>query len=123
VVGVAVGILLGFGGGASSVPSVPNGSGSGTRFGQILGTLRVTTTIYAHDVPGTVELIGGGHSFSRTAGTDGRFTMHLPAGTYKAVGSSPEFVAEDVRMPCASTGPVDVRPGSTSVITITCDGY
>jgi hypothetical protein len=98
----------------------------------------VPTTMAAEaTITGTLEAIGGpagipdrplygqvtatesGHPYSVSVGTDGRYAVTVPAGTYTVVGRSPLYQGGAAY--CYAAKPVTVGSGSTAAARVVCD--
>lgn len=53
-------------------------------------------------------------------GASGALVVHLPAGTYTAVGHSPMVYSGPSEMACIALKPVVVRAGQTQSVTVAC---
>lgn len=107
-----------------SVPASPLGA---HRIGTATGRLMLNAGLAAagyHSLPGTVRFVGPqGTGPTVHVADDGRFKVRLRVGTYKAVGSSPEYLVErPSTMPCSAPSVVAVRAGRTTNVIVTCEG-
>jgi len=68
---------------------------------------------------GGVTATGGGHSYSATVGTDGRYSLSVPAGTYTVVGRSPQY--QGGAADCHAANPVAVSAGGTASADVGCE--
>ena len=70
-------------------------------------------------LPGNVTLRSrDGATFTSTAGSDGAFSLQVPAGSYTATGRSPLYQSGDVD--CQALGPVTVTAGASSRMDVFC---
>lgn len=127
VVLVATGATRSGARGPSSEPPAPASPLGPPRTGTVTGRLMLDAGVVAsgyHGLPGTVRFIGsGGTGATVRVADDGRFTVRLRAGTYKAVGSSPRFLTgQPSMMPCNGRSPVAVRAGRTTSVIVVCEG-
>lgn len=112
-----------FGGRGNPPPAAPSGSPPGVAPGSVNGILRFEG-ITAHSVAGTVLLVGAhGERIAVRVPADGRFTVHIPPGTYTATGHSPQVLSEGVEVTCTSRAPVIVRSGATTPVVLGCEGF
>ena len=74
-----------------------------------------------HRLPGNVVFIDskGDHASVRI-GASGALVVHLPAGTYTAVGQSPLVHSGSSEMACNALKPLVVRAGQTQSVTVAC---
>jgi len=125
-IGITAGVMASGGGRSpshapgSSEPLLTGSSGT------VSGTLKLEAGVSLagfHGLPGTVSLVGS-HGVTHTinVGSDGKFLMHVPAGTYTAIGKSPRYLTDGTEMPCHSRSPIVVQAGVTSTITVVCEG-
>lgn len=59
-------------------------------------------------------------TFSGTSGADGKFSLAVPAGTYKASGTTPRIMGPNGPSTCDALTPVTVVAGKTVAVTIAC---
>ena len=62
------------------------------------------------------ESNGARYSFS--AGANGRFSIHVPVGTYTVSGQNPDYEGGTAK--CQASGPVKVTKGATSSVAVDC---
>ena len=124
---VAVGVTRSGAQGPSSGRPVPASPLGGLHAGVVTGRLMLDAGVAAsgyHALPGTVRFVGQ-HGAGRVVNVanDGQFTVRLPAGTYRAIGSSPQFlIGRPTDMPCNGRSPVVVRARGTSTVIVVCEG-
>jgi len=63
-------------------------------------------------VPGTVTIHGPGGEHETTAGEDGYYAVHLPAGTYTVTATSPKYIIDGLARPAHAEAIVE--PGRTT---------
>src|SRR5689334_23976719 len=118
---------------ASCSSSKPRGksTSTGSRDGTVTGTLKLR----GGPAPGTGRAASGKvYAFSSssftgtpaatvTAGTDGRFSLSLPAGTYYLAATSPSFSIDPppTTPPCRGDKPAVVSVGGTSRVDVACE--
>ena len=93
------------------------------------GTTKTTQTVTGHlveeggmssvqsPVPGNIEIIGGTHTYSTTAGWNGTFSLEVPAGTYQAQGRP--AIKGLSGYPCVSQ-PFTLKAGTAIHTTVIC---
>ncbi len=88
--------------------------------GSITGTLEAVggPAGPARPLSGRITAHSGGHTWSTMAGTDGRFSFHVPPGTYGLTGRSPSY--QDGTVDCIADGAVVVSSGSTVATHVMC---
>ena len=125
-IGITAGVMASGGGGSS--PHAPGSSEPllTANTGTVSGTLKLEAGVSLagfHGLPGTVSLVSS-HDVTHTmnVGSDGKFLIHVPAGTYTAIGQSPKYLTDGTKMPCHSRSPAVVQAGVTSTITVVCEG-
>jgi len=97
-----------------------------TTFGTVTGALEERAVPGPPGVtalPGTVTLTAaGGRRYTIHVRDNGAFSVHVPAGTYTADGSSPGLVegATDAAVRCFDVSLVHVKVGSTTRIVVSC---
>lgn len=107
-----------------SVPASPLGAHrTGTATGKLMLNAGVAASGY-HSLPGTVRFVGPqGTGPTVRVADDGGFKVRLHAGTYRVIGSSPEYlVGQPGTMPCSGPSPVTVQAGKTTSVIVTCEG-
>ena len=68
--------------------------------------------------PGTVTLTGPGVHQDVSVGTDGRYSVTVPAGRYAVVGRSPLYESDAAL--CRATGVATVTSGHTTTANVLC---
>jgi FlaG/FlaF family flagellin (archaellin) len=68
---------------------------------------------------GNVTATGNGHSYSVSVGTDGRYSISVPAGTYTVVGRSPQY--QGGTTDCHLADPVTASSGGTATADVMCE--
>jgi hypothetical protein len=100
--------------------SSPNGPSGPT--GTLTGTLQAVGGPPGggpRALSGQVTLHGsGGHITGITVGTNGRFSVPVPVGTYTVSGQSPNY--EGGTVACRASGPVVVTKGVTRSVEVDC---
>ncbi len=71
-------------------------------------------------LPGKIEARdSAGNVFSVTVGSDGRFRLSLPPGTYQVTGTSP--LIDDGKARCDAAKPVHVaKTGKAAAVLVVC---
>lgn len=59
-------------------------------------------------------------TFRVRTGTDGRFSVAAPPGTYTAVGFTPEYMVNKRQAECHAIGAASVAAGHASILTVAC---
>jgi hypothetical protein len=55
-----------------------------------------------------------------TVSATGRFTAHIPIGTWKVTASSPQFIQNGQRGACGAVRPITVKVGKTIHVAVQC---
>ena len=55
-----------------------------------------------------------------TVSATGRFTAHIPIGTWKVTASSPQFIQNGQRGACGAIRPITVKVGKTIHVAVQC---
>jgi hypothetical protein len=107
----------------STSTAAAGGTVTGTlelRGGPPPGTPRAASgTVYAF----TSNSYTGAPAATVTTGNDGRFSLHLPSGTYYLAATSPSFSIDPPppTPPCRGNKPAVVSVGSTSRVDVACE--
>ena len=100
--------------------SSPNGPSGPT--GTVTGTLQAVggpAGVGPQDLSGQITLHGSnGHIVGITVGANGRFSVPVPIGKYKASAQSPQYEAGTGV--CRASGSVTVTKGVTSSVEVDC---
>jgi hypothetical protein len=100
--------------------SSPNGPPGPT--GTLTGTLQAVGGaggVGPRALSGQITLHGSsGHIVGITVGADGRFSNHVPVGTYTVSAQSPQY--EGGNAVCRASGPVVVTKGVTTKVQVAC---
>lgn len=116
---------------SSSSTADVTGSTSSTSLGAQVGTLTGVLQLsggpvgaQSKGVAGTITLkpSGGGSPITATAGSDGKFSMQAPAGSYTVTGQSPMFIINGGEGTCVTgTGSATtITSGHSTTVTIDC---
>jgi hypothetical protein len=106
--------------GAIALSSCSSPSGTGTVNG-IFETSGGAPGSHPHRLSGKVVFSDSkGDHMSVRVGDSGALVIHLPAGTYTAVGHSPMVLTDSSEMACNALKPVVVRTGQTQRVTVAC---
>ena len=106
--------------GVFALSSCSSSGGTGTVNG-IFETSGGAPGAQPHRLPGKVVFSDSkGDHVSVRVGASGALVVHLPAGTYTAVGHSPMVHSDSSEMACNGLMPVVVRVGQTQSVTVAC---
>ena len=109
--------------------STPTGAANAPlKTGNVVGTFRlVGGPALGESIParGTVIFapVTKGQNATVTATTvsaTGRFTAHIPIGTWKVTASSPQFIQNGQRGACGADRPITVKVGKTIHVAVQC---
>jgi hypothetical protein len=122
---VVSGALIAILAGACSSSSTSRDSTNGT----LTGVLELESAVPGgspQGIPGRITMQAiSGTPRTATAGSDGKFSAEVPAGSYAVTGHSPMFIVNDIQGDCSyDTGngstSVKVTGGQTTSITLGC---
>ena len=97
-----------------------------TRTGTLTGVLQLSGGApggQPQGVPGTIHLkSGGGAPMTAKAGSDGKFSLQLPAGSYTVIGQSPMFVINGSEGTCTALpgGATTITAGQITTVSVEC---
>lgn len=112
---------------SSSSTSSPTSTGPTS--GMVTGVLQLGSAVAGGSpqrVSGTITLKSAeGKTTTTPAGSDGTFSVSVPAGAYTVTGRTPMFIINGTEGTCVneSTGgqaPLDVAAGQTVSVTVVC---
>jgi hypothetical protein len=109
--------------------STPTGAANAPlKTGTVIGTFRLVggpapgesipargTVIFAPVTKGQNATVTG-----TTVSATGRFTAHIPIGTWKVTASSPQFIQNGQRGACGVVRPITVKVGKTIHVAVQC---
>ena len=89
----------------------------GVPTGEVTGVFGLATLTFSPGV-GTITAQTMGQQYTASSGSNGRFSLRLPPGTYLLSGRS-----ENGGGYCPAPSPVIVEAGATYEVDITCQGF